>query len=323
MWRALGLLLAAHAAACTIILPELATGSNFAVTFCDPGRAVAGLRVALRGPDGRAIAAAATTDAAGLARFRGVPRGRYSLGDGEAGFGDLALLAVGTRPHAALKDMAVDWPGDWRDPVAARGLHGSIRAAYTLPSEERSLAAELDIFDGANGRLLRTLRLAPGQRQFDLRALPPGRYALALRQSPEGKQLGPVLVEVNPRAPAGGFDLVLGAWDCGTWVHNRATCPQAPLRLSRLAGRVVDATRAPLPGATVLLLDAAEAELARVRTDDQGRFALPIAPRAGFTLAIYRLGFTPLRAGIEDVTDSGALAVELGVLGACGQIAVQ
>lgn len=314
-------------AACIIILPEFATGSAFSVAFRDHGRAVAGLRVGLHGPGNQVMEA--TTDAAGVAKFRALPRGDYSLGDRGAGFGSLAWVQVGKRPLTPQKRLALEWPGDWRDPIKARALHGSIRAAYTLPPEERSLAAELDVFDGANGRLLRTVRLAAGQREFDLRALPPGRYALTLRQPSEGsEQLGPVLVEVDPRAQADGFDLLVGTYSCGAWVHDRTTCRQVPLRLSRLAGRVVDSAGGSLPGATLLLLDAAQAELARVNADDQGRFASPVSLRPGRTLAIYKLGFTPLRleiaeGGTPPLPGGGELTVKLGVIGGCGQAEVR
>lgn len=315
MWRALVLLVAVPAVACTIVLPHFDTGSDFAVTFRRGQHPVAGLRVALRSSFYDHVIEA-TTNADGVAEFRGVPEGAYSL-VGESRHRGLAGVSVNAgRPLTRPEHIAVGWPAE-SVPIVARALRGSIRAANTLPPEERTMTAELDI--SANGRRVRTVRLAAGQRQFDLRTLPPGGYALTLREGSE--TLGPVYVKVDPGAETESFDLVVGASSCGTWVHNRATCPQAPLRLSRLAGGVTDAMGARVPGALVLLLDTAQTELARLQADERGCFSSPVPLRAGLWLAVYSPGFSPLRVQIGAVSLASAaeLTAELGVMGACGR----
>lgn len=322
MWRALVMLLvvaAAPVAACRYVLPQLETTPDFSIPIRDGDRPMPGLRVALRRMDG-GIVAEATTNASGVAAFRRVPVGKYALVDRGTDLGDVAAVQVLAR--APLRDLSVRWP--IHHPPAARSLHGSIRWAYVLPEEES--AATLEVRDGPLGALLRTVPLAARERDFDLRDLPKGRYALTLRpQSSGGPPLGPVLVEVDPAAAVDRFDLLVSFTSCGYMILNRATCPAPPpLRLPRLAGRVMNMTDAPVKDATLLLMDAAHAELARLQTDEQGRFASPVPLRAGLSLGVYAPFGSPLRVAIEDGSQSapGELTVKLGSALTCSQMEV-
>src|SRR3990167_1314385 len=77
-------------------------------------------------------------------------------------------------------------------------------------------------------------------------------------------------------------------------------CPVSLLSQSpgTITGTVLDPARAPLPRATVQLLAAGGAELARTRTDAQGRFRFEGLAPASYTLTIELVGFDTFTASV-------------------------
>ncbi|NIP80201.1 MAG: TonB-dependent receptor plug domain-containing protein [Gemmatimonadetes bacterium] len=85
----------------------------------------------------------------------------------------------------------------------------------------------------------------------------------------------------------------------------------AVLPAQSVRGRVVDArSDAPIPGATVALLDATDAVVRETRTGPEGRFALEEAPRGTFRLRVHALGYTA-PAGHEVELDVGPVLLRV------------
>lgn len=88
--------------------------------------------------------------------------------------------------------------------------------------------------------------------------------------------------------------------------------PAGAARAQAVRGAVVDdATGAPLPGTTVVLLDTVGAEVRRAETDGDGAFALD-APAAGrWTLWTDRVGYGPLLSSVLMIPPRRPLVLEL------------
>lgn len=110
------------------------------------------------------------------------------------------------------------------------------------------------------------------------------------------------------------FSRVAGSWVVRALVCAGvlAVCDAAALSAQRVDGMVVDAeTRAPISGATVLLVDDDGATVGRATSDNWGDFTVR-APRAGiYRLRTSRLGYREGTSQPLDLVANGVVDVEL------------
>lgn len=136
-----------HCWACVIIYPSIRVGPDFQVKVEDRGRPVRGLRVEIDH-------LRAFTDRDGLAHFRKIAPGSYSLRvDHDAGIPAGADLQVSLDGPASVT-VPLHWPSV--APVLARSMKGVLHAAdyFAGPTAPPPPSASLDLLEGLSGRVL-------------------------------------------------------------------------------------------------------------------------------------------------------------------------
>lgn len=257
------------------VLPALlGAPTTLSLTVRDAaGAAVAGARVALYGPPGVAARDAAVTDAAGLARFEGVP-----VAPGYA-----VAVARASRPTAW---RAIDVPDGGAVEVRlvdARRLRGRVVAAATQQPVAGARVRFLDAHasDSSEGWTPWTVWV---RRAFGADALASARELATVTTDATGAFEatvdGPAIAHVEARAPDGRFGLVEAATAGRFASLDGVEVPVA--RPTTVRGRLRDAAGAPIRDVPVravglhLMLAGAPS-----RTDAEGRFEV-VAPETDF-----------------------------------------
>jgi hypothetical protein len=163
--------------------------------------------------------------------------------------------------------------------------------------------------------------------EFSFEGVASGLYFLNLKASGlrswSGEPItGLIAVAVDQDAPTDHLDLDFGWTSCGLWYVDRNRCPQPDLQLGELSDQVLDASGAAIPRATILLFDHAQKLVARLQSDNAGKFASLESLAGTYELVVSAPGFTPLHgtAHIELRGDSSlrsSLTVQLGLGGTC------
>jgi hypothetical protein len=313
------LAIAARGAACVVIYPTVQVGPNFRVKVEDRGRAVEGLRIELSSEHPAFV----RTDAKGLAFFRGIRPGLYSLtADHDVGIPAGVDVRV-KRNGPTLVTVLLQWPGI--PPVPALSLSGWIRGPDYLPGQSQP-ALSLELLEGSSGRSLKSLDTT-ADGTFDFGNVAPGLYFVSLKPSAlygwDGSPItGLIAVSADPNASAHQLEIDLGWSSCGLWYASQTACEHADLRIERLAGQVLDSDGAPISKADVFLFDSDGTEVERLQSDSRGKFLSPQSLRGTYQLLVRAPGFTSLHGMLRaeptgNVTHRLALTVNLGVLGNC------
>jgi len=308
--------IAAPCGACTIVYASVNVGPAFKVKVEDRGHPVKGLRVEIKGY-------AVVTDENGLALFHDVGPGSYFLtaSDEVDSLNGAALQVSPDGPTGVT--VPLNWPSI--TPVAVRSLKGTMRGPDFLPGQSQPRLS-LDLLEARSGRKLKSLQ-SNDRGEFDFETTAPGMYLIALNPSGligwSGEQIrGQIVVDVDQGAPTDSLDLDLTWSSCGLGYSDRGKCPKRDLQTEQLSGQVVDPTGAIIPGAKILLLDAARVRVEEVQSDEKGEFASSRRLAGTYDLVVSRPGFTPYRGTVHaesngQPTRRSPFTVQLGLFGSC------
>ncbi len=203
--------------ACTIVYPTYDVGPDFQVRVESDGRPAVGVRVDL-GPYH------ALTDKGGIAVFRRIPEGAFSVGiDHDAGIPDRPGVKV-KRNGPANATIPLRWPS--LKAVSARKLRGRLRFSY--PDSE---AIALELLEGISGRVLASQRTS-GHGEFEFRGFGPGLYFLRLREYPGG---GLIALSLDPSATSDQMDIAFGFTSLRIRIRRPRQVPSNGARRCRIA----------------------------------------------------------------------------------------
>lgn len=314
---ALGLAISAvSCAACSIVTVPVQVGNQFQVAVGDQGTSVTSLplKLKLRKGGGREITT--VIDARGRATFRKIPDGLYRLSAGHDGLSWIELDV-----HSGIsagRIAALRWPAI--APIAVRSLAGVLRVPnYYEEGAPRRLS--LEVSEGRSGRLVKTLDTSVNG-EFTINGVRPGIYFLRVRlPGPnEHSDLGLIAIELDPRAATETLDVDFSVTSCGLQYQDSNQCKNSEVRLSKLAGRVVDLNGGPITYASVYLFDLQHRLVERLKVDGEGKFESPSALAGTYELVVSAAGFGRFRARTfftRETADSQSLAVQLGTMGVC------
>jgi len=309
--------------ACSVFYPEVRVGPNFRVRVENHGSPVTGLRVQIGSFAGGNLFIA-ETDKNGFAMFRGVRPGSYHLSaDHDAGIPDGANLEVkADGPTNAT--VPLRWPSI--APISVRSPKGTIRGPDYLPWQSQGNVS-LDLLDGINGRMLRSLQ-TDERGEFNFGDAAPGLYSVRVKPSGlwgwSGEQIaGLIVVDVERDAPIDRLDLDLGWSSCGLYYAESSKCSQSDFHTARLAGQVVDSGGAAIARAKIFLIDPSGMLADELHSNGEGRFLSSSSLAGTYQLMVTSGGFTPYRRTVHlgptgDTGGSSSLTVRLGLLGNCG-----
>jgi len=303
--------------ACSIEFVPTSVRSSFKVKVSGYDGPVKGLQLNLTSPN--APGASAVTDGNGIASFDSVPEGtRYLKADHDSGYGQ-ALEVKANGPANAVIPMG--WPSEM--PIHVRALSGIMRAPGVVPGEAEQPALSLELLDGISGRILSSIDTA-SHGEFDFGPRGQGIYFIHLKPySALNSQIeGLISLAVDSAAQAGRLDLDLTWTSCGLEYIDQRQCPQSDLHVKKLEGHVSDPHGGPpVRTGVIVLLDAAQSQVALVSPDRDGNFSFPDPLVGRFELWIGRGGFSPVHAQlyIEPTAISSSLEVE-AAYGTCSAV---
>jgi len=308
--------------ACSLSFFPISIGSNFKVKVSGYDGPVKGLLLNLNNPQGRAQSA--VTDDHGIAEFSNVPQGTLYLGaDHDNGYG--AELDVKSNGPANVT-VPMRWPSI--EPIHVRSLSGTMRAPDAIPGQLEQSILSLDLLDGISGRILSGISTA-ARGEFDFGKLVPGIYFIRLKPySAFHQEIGGLIsVAVDPSAPARAdkLDLSLTWTSCGLMYTDLRQCPQPDLHVKKLEGHASDSMGRAVRSAEIVLLDAAQNQLAHVSTDANGNFSFPDPLVGTFELRIDGGGFNPVHAPlhIEPTAGSSSLEIDAAYGASCSTVWVK
>lgn len=315
----------AEGSACTIIYPNFATGPSFQVRVDDRGRHVQDLRIRLSGENFTKIA---KTSKAGVARFRNIPPGAYSIGPEFDVHGGMSATISVTAAGPVETTIPLRWPSS--PPLSVQTLKGIFRWP-SVRSDQDLRALRVEILDARTGRPTRSTQTT-GAGAFNLGTPKPGLYFLQVTLADgtmEGGMpiTGIVPVEVDQRAAHGELEVDLGWTSCGLWYVASHTCRREELIVTGLSGQVIDPSGASIPRAAVRLFNAERKIEEQLVSDEQGRFVSSKQLDGRYELVVKAPGFTSLRQKVQ-INKPGhsdrpmTLRIELGIAGSCSNAAV-
>jgi hypothetical protein len=309
----------AEGSACTIIYPAFTTGPSFQVRVDDRGRPVQDLRIKLSGDNYTKIA---KTGKDGVARFRNIPPGGYSIGTEFDGNGTDATITV-TAAGPAETTVPLGWPSS--APLSVQTLKGIFRwPAVGTDQDLRTL--QVEILDARTGRPLKSTRTTEAGA-FNLETPRPGLYLLRVTPADgpmEGGTpiAGIVPVEVEQRAASRELELDFTVTSCGVWYAASHTCPRQELIVTGLSGQVLDPSGAAIPRAIVRVFNTDREIAEQLVSNEQGQFVSSKELEGRYVLVISAPGFSSLRQMVQ-INKPGhsdrpmTLRIELGIAGSC------
>ena len=272
--------------ACSYFPPTYKVGSSFAVHVASPeGLKFAGVRVVLLRAN--EVAYSAHTDAGGGAQFHDVRTGDYSLEIDQLGTfgGDTASLSVSTSEH--VQDIKLRWPS--AHILSTTQVKGSLLDSGTSKPLPDTSVVLVHAISGA----LSARDLTKEAGKFDLGTPEPGLYFLkidTLRSGawePRGEI--PVLVAKGQKQD---LTLAVGETSCGMWYSELCTAPA--VKVSRVAGHIVDSSGAAIDGARIELLnESGKQEVLSTVPDKAGYFYIKKIPEGNYELRVSAIGFGP------------------------------
>jgi Carboxypeptidase regulatory-like domain len=288
--------------ACSLSFFPISVGSNFKVKVSGYDGPVHGLLLNLMDIKGPMLSA--VTDDKGIAEFYisefyAVPPGTLFLGaDHDSGIGGLQLNVKSNGPADVIVPMR--WPS--KEPIHVRSLSGTMRAPDARPGQLEQPVLSLELLEGISGRVLSTISTT-ARGEFDFGKLVPGLYFIRLKPYVAFNQQvgGLISVAVDPNAPAqvDKLDLSLTWSSCGLMYTDLRQCPQPDLHVKKLEGHASDPEGRAVRRAEIVLLDAAQNQVAHASTDSAGNFSYP-GPLAGtFELRIEGAGLNPVHTPIH------------------------
>jgi hypothetical protein len=267
------------------------------------------------------------TNGSGIAEFKGVANGVYELTTGISHGETLFIIVQDVQsktppdewPHPVEHNVQLKWP-DLRvlevSRIAGRlskddGLPAHVHLALVDPLKQRELSAGETNSDG----------------NFSLPAADPGLYLLQLK----GDYLdGDIAIAVGPQFDTSNLDLALSLSTCGLMYGKPEACETHELQVANICGKVLDATGATVPRATVELnrtdSDKDFYRLIQVNSRD-ATFAISDLPPGEYSLLVsvpessgFKMLIQPLR--VLDGTGtpcSEQVKVTLAVSGSCSK----
>jgi hypothetical protein len=181
------------------IFAEEAVGPSFSLKTSFHGTPVAGARLTLN-KDGK-VAATATTNQRGVARFVSIPPGKYDPESPDGLLFPSGRLVIEVKPkHASGEKVSLDWPNS---SLAYRFLRGRFTTSEEVNDAEIPLRNTLvELRDVYTGRLIESgFTDVNGDYQFS--TTNPGLYALRLvlpKKEQAGFENRDLAVELDPSA---------------------------------------------------------------------------------------------------------------------------
>jgi hypothetical protein len=297
----------------------ISVGSDFKVKVSGYDGPVKGLLLNLSGPQGRIQSVG--TDDHGIAEFSNIPPGTLYLGaDHDNGY-DLHLDVKSNGPTKVTVPMR--WPSI--EPIHIGFLSGTMRAPDAIPGQLEQSILSLDLLDGISGRILSGISTT-ARGEFDFGKLAPGLYFIRLKPySAFHEEIGGLIsVAVDPSAPARAdkLDLNLTWTSCGLMYTDLRQCSQPDLHVSKLEGRVSDSMGHAVRTAEIVLLDAAQNQVALMSTDSNGNFSFPDPLVGTFELWIGGAGINAVhtQVHVEPTARNASLVIDAAYREICSSV---
>ena len=297
--------------ACSYFPPSYKVGSSFTVHVASAeGSTIARVRVVLL--RGNEVAYSAHTSGQGSAQFQGVATGDYSLEIDQLGTfgGDTAYVTVSTGP--GIKDIKLRWPSAHvLKTTSVKGI--LLNSGNAVPLEDTYVALVYAI-DGS----LKARDMTRKTGDFDLGRPEPGLYFLKIDtlRSGDWEPRGeiPVLVANGQERD---LTLAVGQTSCGMWYSE--LCTAAAIKVSHLAGRIVDSSGAAIERAQIELLTASGNQKTVTNTvpDRAGHFYVNDVPNGDYQLRVSAVGFGPsqIPVTVSPGASEQQIQVSMNVLG--------
>lgn len=308
---------------CTIVFSLVPVGPNFQVKVDGQGRPVQGMQIELTG-QGRKFA---KTDKNGIARFRHIAPGDYSVRANSFAASESAVRVSVGGPSGVI--VPLRWPAIGL--LTSSALQGVIRGPGFFPSRSQPILS-IDLVESISGRVLKSFQTTESG-EFNVQGVAPGLYFLNLKPSgltawSEEEINGPIAIAIDATASADHVAVDLAWTSCGLWYANSAICPGDDLRGARLAGQVQDETEAAIAGASIMLFDRDKKLIEQSRSDNAGNFAFQRSAPGTYQIIVTEPGFTPLIRIVHlSPTNNAALPsplnVKLGLIGRCSIASAQ
>ncbi len=199
-----------------MIRPGIDVGRNFLLRVADRGHPVEGLLVKLTYDDYTTLPTpvAATTDAAGIARFDDVPAGFYLVwAEHDVGIRSSISVQVSEK-SPTIVTVPMSWPA--RTPIRVRTASGTLHHLGSLPGSKR---ASVSLVEAVSAHLLQTAD-TDEMGHFSVLNVSPGLYFLSL--SSLGTSIGEIAIEVSEDAEEERLDVDLRWSDCGLHYTDRS-----------------------------------------------------------------------------------------------------
>ena len=206
------------AGACSQVIqwPGVPVGQSFSLRVTDRDHPVGGLLVKLTYDDYTALSTpvAAITNAAGVARFDGVPPGFYLVfPEHDVGIGGGVSVQVSQNGPPTVT-VPMNWPA--RTPIRVRTAIGTLHNLGSLPGSRR---ASVSLVEAVSAHLLQTAD-TDEMGHFSVLNVSPGLYFLSL--SSLGTSIGEIAIEVSEDAEEERLDVDLRWSDCGLHYTDRS-----------------------------------------------------------------------------------------------------
>jgi Carboxypeptidase regulatory-like domain len=287
----------------------ISVGPSFRVKVSGYDGPVKGLLLKVMAPNGPPLSA--DTDTNGIAEFSNVPPGtRYLDADHDNGYGQVLDVKPNGPSHVIVP---MRWPS--LVPIRVRSLSGTMHAPDATPGQLEQPILPLELLEGTSGRILSSTSTT-GRGEFDFGKLVPGLYFIRLKpHSAFSYDVGGLIsVALDPSAPARSdkLDLSLAWTSCGLMYTDLRQCPQPDIHVKKLEGHASDSDERPVRGAEIILLDAAQRQVAHVDTDRDGNFSFPDPLEGTFELRIDG-GFNPVHTSlhIEPTARGSSLQIDV------------
>jgi Carboxypeptidase regulatory-like domain len=232
--------------------------------------------------------------------------------------GALAAIDV-SRRRSSEATVHLKWPT--KAPIGVRTLRGTLRFSDWPPGAPQP-SFSVELLDGISGTTLKTVS-TDGSGSFDFEYAGRGLYFVAPRFG--GDNPGRISVAVQQDAPVDQMNIDFAVTSCGLQYVDRSQCPEPPLHLARLGGRISDPSQVARAGANVFLLDSEDRPVKQTSSDRTGEFSFGALPSGVYQLVIQSPGFSPLRRtlAVDSEGDGFALGVFLWIVGGCSTAIAQ